>query len=161
MNELTLKKAKRIGRKWAYINTITGVIVAFLIFMTMTSYSTGIGTVVESVSYLSIVITSAFIFSYFIGGVAGIDIVNTNYSISKWILYYFLIVFFSVLICPFLMKIIFEPIFPIYAYIMLMLIATFVTLVVGSIPIIFFGFIYGRKLENEVMDLINKKEPKI
>ena len=152
MNELKLKQAKRIGRKWGYINTVTGVIVAFLIFFGLTGFL-AISEVVKS-PYLYMGISIAFILTYFVGGSIAKHIINGRlYSIARWIFYYFLISFFSVAITFFIASLInskfdgMDDVFWMFLY-------SGCTLIVGAIPILIFGYIYGRKLEDEISNLI-------
>jgi hypothetical protein len=159
MNELTLKKTKCIGRKWAYINTITGISVAFLIFVSMSNFSIAIEIIKEPNLYLGT--GMAFFLSYLIGGIIVKQIINSrNYIIGKWIMSYFIIVFISVLFPVLISTLYYSGVYG-DVYLFWTFIYPISFDIVGAIPILIFGYVFGRKLENEVMDLINKKEPKI
>lgn len=160
MNELTLKQVKYIGRKWAFINTVTGVGVALLMFMVMTSFSVVAEVIKEPILYLGI--GTAFLLSFLAGRMIVNQILNKRcYIVGKWILSYFIITFMSVLV-PILTAMVYHSKLFEFNHLILAIVYPSGFVIVGAIPIIIFGYVYGRKLEDEVLDIIiNKKEPKI
>lgn len=155
MNELTLKKAKRIARKWAYINTITGISVAFLIFVAMSNFSIAIEIIKEPNLYLGI--GTAIILSYLVGGIMANQILNKrSYIVGKWIMVYFFIVFISVLV-PVMISIMHKSLSLEFYDLFWIFIYPISVVIVGSIPIVVFGYVYGRKLESEVTGLLVDK----
>ena len=154
MEELILKNAKFIGRKWGVISTLTGVVIAFFIWVIMTGFSDTVELLREPLLYIGI--CSGVLFSLIVGGYSGGQIINNKKGcIGKWILYGFLTTYSSVLI-PIILTVSnaneFWPAFLFYLFYMTLF---------GGLPILVFGTLFGTLLKMEIVQMMsNKKEPK-
>ncbi len=160
MNELKVKQGKCVGRRWAFISTSTGVICAFLIWVFMNGYAKALN--IFDGPYLYFGIISAFLFSNWIGSNTAKQVFyKKSETVAIWMLYGFLNTFISFCI-PFIIMSVVDN-FSIVALVQTVFMCSFFSLIIGFIPIMFFGYIYGQSLQKEltVLFLENKKEPKI
>lgn len=156
MNELNLKQAKNIGRKWAFINTITLVLCPMVV-----SRPSSLVDIFKEQTFLISLLT-AFILSYLVGGKAVKNLLIKNeFSKVKWIVYYFFMTWFFFNL-PLIIEFTLNSTLSFSNVLIWMLFFLFYTLLIGCIPIIGFGFLYSSLLENEIRKkILNKKEPKL
>ena len=144
----SIKIAVKIGRKWAMISTLSGILSAFIIWSVMTGDFIEVLLMFKE-SYVIAGIITAFVFSYFIGQVVAKQIVNNNkYIILKWIFCGLLTTNVSLIIPAFIsasnvseffLNLLFNMVwFSIY----------------GLIPILIFGTSFGSFLKNEIQKTI-------
>jgi len=148
MKDIKLKKAKRIGRKWAFISTLSGLISTFFVWMGIANFVEAIALLGEV--YVWIGILTSVVLSYLIGEFMGRQILmNRKYSVGKWIGFGFITTYVSCLV-PLLWSAmtIGNAIIDIYKSIGMIL---YFFTIFGSIPILIFGSLFGSLLKMEII----------
>ena len=148
MNELILKRAKGIGRKWAYIYTFTLITLVVIIVEVKTGFSDVTKIFKESTFIISIFTT--LILSSFVGGKTGSNMVTKiNHSVWKWVVDYFFISWFFFCL-PLVIEMGYNSMLDLKSLLIWITVFLFYTLIIGCIPILTFGYIYGKCLKAEI-----------
>ena len=151
-NNIKLKQAKRIGRKWAYISTVSGLLPIFVYFLSAFDFSKSNTPLNEPYVYVGI--ASAFIFSYIIGGIIyKREVKNKSNFIQFWVFCGFLNIIASFLV-PSILCLVFESLSgEHFGWVFLFLTGS---IIIGAIPIFIFGYYYGKILHKELSDILFK-----